>query len=123
RARLPLALSLLLVCVLASLFSGCTRDPNVKKAKYVESGKAYYDKGKYREAAIQFQNALQVDPKFADAHYELAKSYMKLEVWSSAFRELARTVDLQPENTPAQLDMGNMLLGGGALPQSQAKAE
>src|SRR5205814_6355312 len=81
-----------------SLLAGCTRDPNVRKQKYVESGRKYYAEAKYREAAIQFQNALQIDNRYADAHYELAKAYIKLESWTNAYRELSRTVDLQPEN-------------------------
>jgi len=61
------------VCVLAALLTGCSRDPNVRKQKYLESGQRYFDKGQYREAAIQFENAIQVDSRFADAHYKLAQ--------------------------------------------------
>ncbi len=114
--------ALLLAFALLSL-AACTRDPNVRKQRYLESGRKYYSEGKYREAAIQFQNAIQIDGRFADAHYELAKAYIKLESWSNGYRELSRTVDLQPDNTAAQLDLGNMMLAGGAAPQAQAKAE
>jgi Tfp pilus assembly protein PilF len=55
--------------VLAALLTGCSRDPNVRKQKYLESGQRYFDKGQYREAEIQFENAIQVDSRFADAHY------------------------------------------------------
>ena len=37
-----------------ALLSGCHRDPNVRKHKYLESGERYSAQGKYREAAIQF---------------------------------------------------------------------
>jgi len=30
----------------------CSRDPNVAKRRYLESGNKYFDKGKYREARI-----------------------------------------------------------------------
>jgi len=53
---------LFLVCFLiAALFMGCSRDPNVRKQKYLESGDRYFAKGRYREAAIQYSNAVQVD--------------------------------------------------------------
>ena len=43
-----------IVAVVAlSLLVGCSRDPNVRKQKYYESGQRFYEKGKYREAAIQ----------------------------------------------------------------------
>jgi hypothetical protein len=51
-----------LACLLAlSFLCSCSRDPNVRKQKYLESGDRYYDKGKVREAAIQYSNALQID--------------------------------------------------------------
>jgi len=52
----------LIFTLTAGLFSGCSRDPNVRKQKYFESGQRYFEKGKYREAAIQYGNAVQVDP-------------------------------------------------------------
>ncbi len=102
--------ALLLLCLLSTCFSGCSRDPNVRKQKYFESGQRYYQKGKYREAAIQFRNALQVDSRFVDAHYRLAQSYMKVQNWNQAYEELDRTVQLDPDHTDAQLDMANLLL-------------
>ena len=51
---------LLLLCVALGLLVGCSRDPNVRKQKYLESGNRYFQQGKYREAAVQYQNALQV---------------------------------------------------------------
>ncbi|MFZ0439908.1 MAG: hypothetical protein WAL76_17405, partial [Candidatus Sulfotelmatobacter sp.] len=46
------------------LFTACSRDPNVRKQKYLESGDRYFEKGKYAEAAIQYSNAIQVDARF-----------------------------------------------------------
>ena len=80
------------VCVLAALLTGCSRDPNVRKQKYLESGQRYFDKGQYREAEIQFENAIQVDARFADAHYKLALAAMKLQQWPTAYQELSTTI-------------------------------
>jgi Tfp pilus assembly protein PilF len=59
---------LFVVTITLGLLAGCSRDPNVRKQKYLESGQCYFEKAKYREAAIQYSNAIQVDPRFADAH-------------------------------------------------------
>ncbi len=91
---------------------GCHRDPNVEKQKYLASGKRYADQGKYKEAEIQFANALKVDKNFAAAHYELSKAYLKTGSMLPAYSELLRTVDLQPGNIPARIDLGNMLVAG-----------
>jgi tetratricopeptide (TPR) repeat protein len=100
------------VCVLAALLTGCSRDPNVRKQKYLESGQRYFDKGQYREAEIQFENAIQVDSRFADAHYKLALAAMKLQQWPTAYQELLTTVQLQPDQYAAHLDMANLLILG-----------
>lgn len=119
KARLALCVC---VAVLAVFTLGCSRDPNVRKQKYMESGKKYFEDGKYREASIQFSNALQIDRRDATAHYELAKTLVKLQSWNNAYRELSITVDLQPDNYPAQLDLGYMLLAGRDPKRAQEKA-
>lgn len=95
---------------IATLFSGCSRDPNVRKQKYLESGDRYFGKAKYREAAIQYSNALQVDPRFAAAHYQLGETYLKLGDIPRAFQELSRTIDLAPDNYRARIDVANLLV-------------
>src|SRR6185312_10596606 len=103
-------LRLILVLGLSvAMLTGCSRDPNVRKQKYFESGQRYYSEGKYREAIIQFLNATQVDSSFAAAHYQLAQSYMKLQDWQHAYQEVGRTLELQPDNYKAHADMANML--------------
>src|ERR1700694_510031 len=100
------------VCVLAALLTGCSKDPNVRKQKYLESGQRYYDKGQYREAEIQFENAIQVDSHFADAHYKLALAALKLQQWPTAYQELTTTIQIQPDQYAAHLDMANLLILG-----------
>ena len=51
-----IAVRLLLSCsLLASVFTGCTRDPNARKQKYFDSGDKYFAEGKYREAFDQWR--------------------------------------------------------------------
>src|SRR6266404_5698697 len=78
---------LLVLGCLAVFLTACSRDPNVQKQKYFESGQRFFAKGKYREAVIEFRNATQVDPAFAAAHYQLSQSYVKLQDWQHAFGE------------------------------------
>ncbi len=102
---------LLLICsLLAAVVTGCSRDPNVRKQKFFESGEKYFAEGKYREAAIQYSNATQIDPRFAQAHYQLGQTYLKLGDSNRAFQELNRTVDLAPDNYRAHTDLANLLV-------------
>src|SRR5579875_2291183 len=108
--------------ILALLAQGCTRDPNVRKLKYLNSGKAYAAQGKDKEAIIQFSNAIKIDPHYADAHFELAKAYLKTRVPLGAYTELLRTVQYDPKNLQARLDLGQMLLAGRQYPRAEEQA-
>ena len=105
--QLPfLGLTLSLVC-----FSlGCHRDPNVRKLKFLAEGDREYQQKKFAEAEIYYGRALQIDPRFAEAHYKLAQCFSKQKLWADAYQELLRTVDLRPDDWAAQLDLGNLLL-------------
>ncbi len=98
------------VCVLAALLTGCSGNPNEKKQKYLESGQRYFDKGQYAEAEIQFKNAIQVDARFAAAHFKLAQAAMKLGDGETAYQELSTTIQIEPDNYDAQLDLANLLI-------------
>jgi tetratricopeptide (TPR) repeat protein len=114
------AVRLLLVgFLITALFTGCSRDPNVRKQKFLESGNRYRDKGKFREAAIQYSNAVQVDPRFAEAHFQLGETYLKLKDYNRAYLELSRTVDLVPDNYQAHVELANLLISFHDLKQAQ----
>lgn len=108
--------------VAIALLSGCHSDPNVRKQKYLASGNRYSAEGKYREAAIQYQNSLKADKNFADAHYALAQAYAHLGEMGPAYGELMRTVDLQPTNYKARVDLGSLSLAAGKVDDAQAQA-
>ena len=101
------------------VLAGCNNDPNVRKQKYLESGQRYFDKAQYREAEIQYQNAIQVDPRFSEAHYRMAQAAMKLGQWPLAYQELSATLQIQPEYFQARLDMANMLILGRQFPEAK----
>jgi tetratricopeptide (TPR) repeat protein len=102
-----------------TLVLGCSHDPNIRKQKYLQSGNKYFERGQYREAAIEYQNAIQIDNRYADAHYHLALSYLRESIWNGAYQELSRTVELQPANTKAELELGNLLLGAKHFKEAQ----
>jgi tetratricopeptide (TPR) repeat protein len=121
--QVGLLLAIIPVSLTLVLTTGCSRDPNVRKHKYLESGKRYEKDGKYKEASIQFANALKVDRNFSDAHYELAKTYFKLGSVQAGYGELMRTVDLSPNNVQARIDLGQLLYSGNVLDRAQDQAK
>jgi tetratricopeptide (TPR) repeat protein len=115
--------SILALGLVATIFVGCSRDPNVRKQKYVASGQRYFENGQYREAAIQYKKAVEIDSSYADAHYRLAQTLLKLQQWNPAYQELSRTIQLQPENYPARIDLANLLIAGRDFKQAQEQTD
>src|SRR3989441_300472 len=108
--------------LLTAFGDGCFRNPNVRKERFFEQGNRNFEQGKYPEALIFYGRALQLDPRFAEAHYKMAQCHMKQSSWAAAYQELQRTIDLQPENWPAQIDLGQILLAGGRAQEAKDRA-
>jgi len=92
----------LVAVILAVLvgFTSCSRDPAVVKKRYLESGNKYFDKGRYKEASIQYRNALKRDPRYGAAHYKLALVSLKVGDVGGAVSSLRRAVEPVNINEP-----------------------
>ena len=112
--RLALLFSLAVV-----LLAGCNRDPK----KFLAKGNQSFDQGKYPDALIYYGRALQLDPRFAEAHFKLAETHLKMKSWASGFSELQRTVELQPDNWKAQLELGQLQLAAGHANEAKDRAQ
>ncbi|MBZ5647041.1 MAG: tetratricopeptide repeat protein [Acidobacteriia bacterium] len=95
----------------------------MRKQKHFAKGQTYYDGGKYSEALIEFGNAVQIDPEFAEAHYYLARCFLRTGQYPLAVRELGRTLEIQPRNWKAHIDTGNLMLAAGELSGARDNAE
>jgi hypothetical protein len=56
--------------------AGCSKDPEVAKREYLESGDRYVAEKKFSEAAIEYRNAIQQDARFGEARFKLADVYV-----------------------------------------------
>src|SRR2546430_16209509 len=103
---MPYILRLSLAVIILGLLFGtpsCSRNPEVAKKRYVESGERYLQKARYQEARIQFRNALNLDPRFVEAYYKLAQADLALHQWNDAFAALQRSVELDAGRLDAQI--------------------
>src|SRR5690348_3116789 len=101
--RLKQFLSVTILTVLVIL-SGCSRDPNVAKKKYLESGNRYFARGKYKEARIMYLDALQKDKRYGEAHYHLGLTALKVGPVRDAVNAFRRAIELLPESDAAHWD-------------------
>lgn len=111
------------LALVAAIVAACTRDPNVRKHNYYAKAVKYFNKANYRAAAIELRNALKIDPRYADAHYELAQCDLRLGYTGDAYRELMNTVSLAPRNWKAQVDLGYLLYAAHQFDKAKAKAD
>ena len=112
--------SIRLVAVILAVLVGlasCSRDPNVVKKHYLESGNKYFDKGRYKEASIQYRNALKRDAKYGPAYYKLALVSLKTGDIGGAVSSLRRAVELiqkdQPEHWDSVVKLTEIYLSAG----------
>ena len=92
-----------------------------KRDKFLQEGKALYDKGDYTRARLQFKNALQIDPKFALGLLWLAKTELKLENFRGAFGSLQQALELDPKLVEAQILLGQLYLGGKKFDEAKTQ--
>ena len=103
-----------IACVVLLLFVGlsCSRDPQVVKKKYLQSGNRYFEKGKYKEAYIMYRNALKKDSKYSEAYYRAGLTELRMGQPVAALRDLRRAADTDPNftNPDARVQAGNIVL-------------
>lgn len=115
---------ILFVPILTLLFAtaACNRSPEARKQRLMESGQSYVKKGKYPEARIEFMRAVQLDPRFVDAYYQLAQVNSALHQWGDAFAALQKTVELDSSRLDARLNLGQLYLSAQQYDSAQAEA-
>ncbi len=97
--------------LLALVLSSCNRDPKVQAQRYVDNGNKFFNKAKYKEAAIMYRKALSKDLKFSEAYYRLALTDLKLGAPGDAVQMLRRALDdKQYQNSDAVVQLANIYL-------------
>jgi predicted Zn-dependent protease len=99
---------LALLPMLLLALAACNRDPKVRAQHYVENGNKFFARGLYKDASLMYRNALKQDARFGEAYYRLALADLKLSAYSDAFRQLLRTVELQPDNSDAKIKLADL---------------
>ena len=87
-----------LVLLLAGLRVGAAQD--------LEAGIRLYERGEFQQAVDFFLPVTRAFPDSGDLRLWLAKSYLKLQKWDDAVRELERAVRINPANGMYHLWLG-----------------
>src|SRR5690242_13138635 len=109
--------------LLLTLIGGCSRSPEAKKARYLERGDRYFQRHQYREAVLEYRNALRIDANNAQAIRQLALAHYQLGEVAQAFRYLLRAQELEPDNTEIPLKLATVYLLAGKAEDARQQAD
>lgn len=95
-----------------------------KAKRLYKEGVKYGLAGLYSQAAETFEQAVKLDPQFADAHFALGHAYFDMRSWAKAAKALQRAVELNPRDIEAKdrLSFARTMLqpnGGGTKPVAE----
>ncbi|MBF8259872.1 MAG: conserved protein of unknown function, TPR-like [Actinobacteria bacterium] len=109
--------------VVAIFLGSCDRSPEAKLAKHVKRGDEYVKEEKFREAVIEYKNAVKAVPKDSAAHWKLAKASLEAKDLRTAFSELQKTVELDPGNFEALGKLGEVYVMAGKMEEAAQIAD
>lgn len=112
---------LLSLCTAATLMACDNQEERAQS--YLERGIALYDEGNLVKARLELRNALQIDPKQAEAWLLLAKIAEQQEEWPAAYSAYGKTVELAPENWEARVKLGSLQLASNQIDAALTEAE
>src|SRR5215469_15516197 len=92
-------------------------------AEHARRGQTYYESQQYSEAALEFRQALQKDPKLGDVRLKLGDTFAQLHDPKNALREYVRASDVLPNSVEAQLKAGQLLLLARQFEDAKTRAE
>ena len=92
-------------------------------AEYVESGKSLVQEGKLEKARLEFKNAIQIDPRTAEAFYQLALLDEKGQQWKAMYANLSTAEQLDPTNLESPVKLGQLYLLSGNVEKAHGKAK
>ncbi|HOO46267.1 MAG TPA: tetratricopeptide repeat protein, partial [Deltaproteobacteria bacterium] len=101
-------LLIVMLCLVA--VTGCSKSPEEKRAAYLESAQEYRQAEKYAEAAIQYQNALQIAPDDVETLLALGEVQLKLMRANEAYKAFLRAAQADPNNIKSREYLASMQL-------------
>jgi tetratricopeptide (TPR) repeat protein len=112
--RILVLTTLIATAILGVVLAGAIwKGSRLTSAGFLESGRQYFKQQKYPEAAVQFLNAIQKDPRNRDARYYLGLSYIQQRNLGAAAQQFVALLEYYPDDTQANLALGKLYLTGG----------
>ncbi|MFC1589238.1 tetratricopeptide repeat protein [Pseudomonadota bacterium] len=100
-----------LTLMLATLFvlAGCG-GAEERKEVYLEKAKLFLESGNLDKARIELKNVLQIDPKDAEARFQLGEIFDQKKEYQKAFNSYSKAIELDPDNLKYHAKLGTYFL-------------
>ncbi len=113
----------ILVAVAAlALGAGCARSPEAKKNRHLARGDKYFNNKQYREALIEYQNVLRIEPTNSRAIQRVGLSYHSVGDLRQAFPYLYKARQLDPTDENVTLKLASVYLVSGKPEEARSLA-
>lgn len=123
QSRVAMLLFLVVAGMTLLLLSGCSRDPKVKAEKHYARAEKFLKENNTDAAIIELRSAIQLNPKMAKAHFELANIELQRGAPQIAFQEFVATTKADPKHRQAQVMVGEMLARAGNFSEARGQAQ
>ncbi len=111
-----------LIFILAAALMACSSAED-RKAAYLEKAADMHAQGNYEKARLELKNALQIDPKDAEAWYLMGEMEEKLQNWRAAAGNYQRVLEMDAAHSGAKLKLGRLYLVGGVEERAEPLLE
>jgi tetratricopeptide (TPR) repeat protein len=85
----------IIVVILALISTDCGRSAR----HYLNEGNNLFSQGKYEDAALNFRKAIQKEPRYGQAYFQLALAELRQNNGRDAYQNLSRAAELMPDRT------------------------
>ena len=82
---------------------------NDEAKEHWRKGNSLFEASKFQEAISEYNEALKIDGKYADAFFNRALTYRIMHDYDSAQKDLELVLKLQPKSADAPLLIGDIL--------------
>jgi tetratricopeptide (TPR) repeat protein len=104
----------------AKMHSGPMRWPRIRIAGWATTtfGNALFQKGQVDDAIAQYQKAVEINPNYVQAHYNLGLALFQKGQLDEAVAEFQKAVEINPNDADAHSNLGNALFQKGELDEA-----
>src|SRR4030066_1024426 len=110
------------LCLLAVVIIGCSSSPEELRASHTIRGDEYFRKEMYKEAVIEYKNAVKAAPKDSSLRMKLAKAALEARNINTAYEELQKAVELAPAHFEALGKLGGVYVVAGRTEEASQVA-